>query len=203
MAPGVVMVVVIYCLVVLMSSRAVSGDQIMEGIIPLNSTLFANATTNDQTSNSWLSANATFVLGFFTPASARSSGSSNIIATVILAIWFQNISSLTVVWMANRDSPVDAHSYFRLTTAGQFALLNGSGVVVWSTPSYRGMRSDVVRGEFQQSGNLQLQNQTSKDVLWQSFDHPTDTLLPGQQFSRTTNALRSWRSLSDASTGNF
>ncbi|MCO5613489.1 hypothetical protein L7F22_067766 [Adiantum nelumboides] len=124
-------------------------------------------------------------------------------ATVILAIWFQKISSLTVVWMANRDFAVDAHSFFRLTTAGQFALFNGSGVVAWSTPSYRGMRSDVVRGEFQQSGNLLLQNQTSKDVLWQSFDHRTDTLIPGQQFSRTTNALWSWRSLSDASTGNF
>lgn len=52
---------------------------------------------------------------------------------------------------------------------------------------------NATKGSFLDTGNLELYSGTSATV-WQSFDHPTDTLLPGQLFSSTANAtMYSWR----------
>ncbi|PKI67014.1 hypothetical protein CRG98_012552, partial [Punica granatum] len=48
-----------------------------------------------------ISDGGTFELGFFSP---RNSG------PVYLGIWFHNIPTRTVVWVANRDSPVNDSS---------------------------------------------------------------------------------------------
>jgi serine/threonine protein kinase len=57
--------------------------------------------------------------------------------------------------------------------------------------------------ELQDDGNLVLLNAT-QGVLWQSFDTPTDTLLPGQALRATTNqALVSWRGANDWSEGYY
>ncbi|KAK3032646.1 hypothetical protein RJ639_036606, partial [Escallonia herrerae] len=56
------------------------------------------------------------------------------------------------------------------------------------------------------TGNLVLGNELN--VVWQSFDHPTDTFLPGGKLGldKSTNrsqVLTSWRSSDDPSSGNF
>ena len=57
------------------------------------------------------------------------------------------------------------------------------------------------------SGNLVLRNGNS-DILWESFDYPTDTLLPGMKIghdkrSGKTWSLVSWRSTEDPGLGDF
>nr|XP_043626517.1 G-type lectin S-receptor-like serine/threonine-protein kinase At4g03230 [Erigeron canadensis] len=52
------------------------------------------------------------------------------------------------------------------------------------------------------SGNLVLKNIIKGDILWQSFDTPTDTFLPGMTVS-TTLTLTSWKSPQDPSVGGF
>ena len=50
---------------------------------------------------------------------------------------------------------------------------------------------NVTKGAFSDTGNLELYSCTP---VWQSFDHPTDTLLPGQRFNSTANVkIYPWR----------
>jgi hypothetical protein len=53
-------------------------------------------------------------------------------------------------------------------------------VFAWSTNTSDMKVSSM---ELQDNGNLVLLRNDSK-VIWQSFDHPTDTLLPMQNFTR-------------------
>ncbi|KOM49377.1 hypothetical protein LR48_Vigan08g020400 [Vigna angularis] len=56
------------------------------------------------------------------------------------------------------------------------------------------------------SGNLILLKTSNKQILWQSFDHPTDTLLPGMKLGHdkgNTWSLQSWRSADDPAPGAF
>ncbi|KAL6838674.1 hypothetical protein ACP4OV_031388 [Aristida adscensionis] len=80
-----------------------------------------------------------------------------------------------VVWAANRDRPVRENSTLSLTTAG-LALRDGDGSLVWSA----GISGKAVAGlAITKSGNLVLLDDRNASV-WQSFDHPTDSLVPGQ-----------------------
>nr|AMH40475.1 G-type lectin-domain containing receptor kinase 3 [Pohlia nutans] len=58
--------------------------------------------------------------------------------------------------------------------------------------------------KLQDNGNLVLLDATSTITLWQSFDTPTDTLLPGQSLHRNRNqSLISWRDANDWSDGYY
>ena len=56
------------------------------------------------------------------------------------------------------------------------------------------------------SGNLVVREQSSGDVLWQSFDHPSNTLLAGMRIGKDQQtgaewSLTSWRASNDPTTG--
>ncbi|XP_074575710.1 G-type lectin S-receptor-like serine/threonine-protein kinase SD2-5 [Curcuma longa] len=81
-----------------------------------------------------------------------------------------------VVWSANRATPVGANATLHLTDLGDLVLAHANGTVVWST----GTASRSVAGmNISLSGNLVLFDQSGAPV-WQSFEHPTDTLVLGQ-----------------------
>ncbi|CAN6466287.1 unnamed protein product [Victoria cruziana] len=86
--------------------------------------------------------------------------------------------SSTIIWTANRDSPVSNSDYFVFSTDGEATLTSSEGRVVWRTNT-KGL--GVTAMELQGSGNLVLLNSTD-GVVWQSFDFPTDTLVSGQVF---------------------
>ncbi|KAI6680186.1 hypothetical protein NL676_034067 [Syzygium grande] len=87
--------------------------------------------------------------------------------------------SSTVVWSANRDNPVTNSDTFDFDENGN-AFLQKAGSTVWSTnTSGRGVSAIELRD----SGNLVLLGKDST-VVWQSFDHPTDTLLSNQDFTQ-------------------
>ncbi|KZV43150.1 hypothetical protein F511_07965 [Dorcoceras hygrometricum] len=81
-----------------------------------------------------------------------------------------------VVWSANRNSPVPINSTLELTAEGDLQLRDAGGLLVWSTNT-AGM--SVAGMNMTELGNLVLFNARNM-VVWQSFDHPTDTLVPGQ-----------------------
>ncbi|CAL5393197.1 unnamed protein product [Camellia sinensis] len=63
---------------------------------------------------------------------------------------------------------------------------------------------------FLDSGNLVLRDETSGDLLWESFDYPSHSLLPGMKLGRFNNwfywkrwSLISWKSREDPSPGVF
>ncbi|THG11946.1 hypothetical protein TEA_007312 [Camellia sinensis var. sinensis] len=78
---------------------------------------------------------------------------------------------------------------------GFFSTMGESGYVA----RYIGIWTTV---KLLDSGNLVLSDDLSGKVLWQSFDHPTDTFLPGMMMDDNLN-LTSWKRGNDPASGNF
>ncbi|KAI3474141.1 hypothetical protein Pfo_028929 [Paulownia fortunei] len=99
------------------------------------------------------------------------------------AIWFTNSRDRTLVWMANRDRPVNGEgSKVTIRRDGTMVLTDVDGTVVWQTNT---STTDVAAAELLNTGNLVLKNPQG-EILWQSFGFPTDTLLPSQTFTKNT-----------------
>ncbi|XP_009605729.1 G-type lectin S-receptor-like serine/threonine-protein kinase SD2-5 [Nicotiana tabacum] len=82
-----------------------------------------------------------------------------------------------VVWSANRNKPVKINSTLQLTAEGDLVLRDADGTLAWSTNS----AGKTVAGlNLTDEGNLVLFDSKNATV-WQSFDHPTDSLVPGQK----------------------
>ncbi|KAF9665120.1 hypothetical protein SADUNF_Sadunf16G0089100 [Salix dunnii] len=112
------------------------------------------------------------------------------------SIWFTNSKDRTVVWMANRDRPANGRgSRVSLRRDGAMVLTDVDGSIVWETNT---TSADVGRAELLDTGNLVLIGPGSK-ILWQSFDFPTDTLLPNQLFIKRTKLIARLHSGSYAS----
>lgn len=86
--------------------------------------------------------------------------------------------STTVLWTANRDSPVTHSDNFVFDKDGN-AYLQSGGVTIWSTNTAgKGATAMVLHD----SGNLVVLGDDNSTLLWQSFSYPTDTLLSDQSF---------------------
>ncbi|XVF39867.1 hypothetical protein PTKIN_Ptkin01aG0067200 [Pterospermum kingtungense] len=119
------------------------------------------------------------------------------------AIWFSKPcwdGRHTIVWMANRDASVNGRlSKLSILKTSNIIITDADRSVIWSS-------NNTVKESWSQlnlldSGNLVLQ--TRKNLtLWQSFDSPTDTLLPHQLFTRYKR-LVSARSQYDYSSGKY
>lgn len=108
----------------------------------------------------------------------------------VMSIRFNNT---VVVWTANRDHPVSANATLYLHPRNRSLILQDvDGFVAWSADSSTNIRM----AHMNDTGNLMLLSSGGATVLWQSFDHPTDTLLPGQ---RLRTGVTLWSSLSPES----
>ncbi|GMN35042.1 hypothetical protein TIFTF001_005034 [Ficus carica] len=103
----------------------------------------------------------------------------------------------TIVWMANRDQPVNGKgSTLSLLKTGNFVLTDAGLITVWATGT---VSQSPTRLYLFDNGNLVLL--TSEGVvLWQSFDSPTDTLLTEQPLTRYSKLVSS-RSETNFSSG--
>ncbi|CAL4985884.1 unnamed protein product [Urochloa decumbens] len=110
--------------------------------------------------------------GFYTK-----DGNSFVLSIVIFGL------QAPVIWSANPDIPVYRDAILNFTREGDLLLSDNNGAMVWSTTtkskSVAGMSLDV-------SGNLVIFNQDNSSA-WQSFDHPTDTLVMGQSLCTGMN----------------
>ncbi|KAK6231353.1 hypothetical protein SCA6_001426 [Theobroma cacao] len=88
--------------------------------------------------------------------------------------------------MANRDKPVNGKgSRVSLLRDGAFVLTDVDGSTTWETNTGT---TDVQKAELLDNGNLVLMDSSGK-ILWQSFDFPTDTLLPHQPITRSKKMI--------------
>ncbi|OIT36400.1 PREDICTED: G-type lectin S-receptor-like serine/threonine-protein kinase SD2-5 [Nicotiana attenuata] len=90
-----------------------------------------------------------------------------------------HVSSSTIVWSANRDTPVRNSDNFMFDETGN-AYLKSGGSTIWSTNT---AKKGVSVMELKDSGNLVLVGKDGS-IIWQSFSHPVDTLLSGQEFTQ-------------------
>ncbi|GMN61964.1 hypothetical protein TIFTF001_031043 [Ficus carica] len=113
-----------------------------------------------------------FELGFFSPGNTMNR---------YLGIWYKNIPVITVVWVANRCNPInDSSGVLMLNSTGNVMLLYQNTSVVWSTGLVGQAEKPIL--QLLDSGNLVLREEkdaNSETYLWQSFDYPSDTLIPG------------------------
>ncbi|KAJ4812599.1 Serine/threonine-protein kinase [Rhynchospora pubera] len=84
----------------------------------------------------------------------------------------------TVLWSGNRNNPTSNSGFVSLTAAG-LSVSDQNGTVLWSTPK---LSAPVEAARLLDTGNLQLLDK-SNSSLWQSFDHPTDTIVSSQLLS--------------------
>ncbi|RYR35887.1 hypothetical protein Ahy_A10g050984 isoform G [Arachis hypogaea] len=158
-------------------------------IIPSTSSDTLTGTQNLTTNQTLLSQNQSFVLGFF-----RGSNTN-----YYLGIWYNNINPQTIIWVANRDNPIDnSTGYLKIGENGNFVLLNSPGNPAWSS-NQTSAKNPVL--QLLDTGNLVLKDssdKTNNNYLWQSFDYPTDTVIPGMKIgwnldTGTEKHLTSWK----------
>ncbi|XP_057506493.1 G-type lectin S-receptor-like serine/threonine-protein kinase SD2-5 isoform X2 [Actinidia eriantha] len=86
-------------------------------------------------------------------------------------------SSARLLWSANRNNPVPDEATLNFTAKEGLVLKDANGTLVWSTNT---TGKSVAGINLTETGNLVLFDGKNRTV-WQSFDHPTDTLLVGQR----------------------
>uniref|UniRef100_A0A8I6X0T5 non-specific serine/threonine protein kinase n=1 Tax=Hordeum vulgare subsp. vulgare TaxID=112509 RepID=A0A8I6X0T5_HORVV len=124
-----------------------------------------------------------------------------------LGIWF-TVSTEAVIWVANRDRPLNASSsgFLSLSGQGDLVLLDAASnnETVWSSNS---SSSATAVAQLDDTGNLVLADDAGS-VLWQSFEHPTNTFVPDMRIGKSIKtgdewSLSSWRDGDDPSAGDF
>ncbi|CAL5409753.1 unnamed protein product [Camellia sinensis] len=139
-----------------------------------------------------------FELGFFRPTNSTNQ---------YIGVWYKNISARRVLWVLNRENPVsDSASSLTISSDGNLRLLDGLGNSVWSTNvSVQTNRSIAV---LTKKGNFILKDKVSGFTLWESFNYPCDTFLPGMSIGMNTETgekrfFSSWKSEDDPFPGKF
>ncbi|RWR88151.1 G-type lectin S-receptor-like serine/threonine-protein kinase isoform X1 [Cinnamomum micranthum f. kanehirae] len=142
-----------------------------------------------------------FALGFFSHGNSKNR---------YVGIWFNRIPDQTIVWTANRENPVPDSSGVLSIKGGNLVLFDGglhsnNSSTLWSTNV--STTANYSNATLTDTGNLVLTDDHQR-VVWESFDHPTNTFLPHMKYGldRRTNlsrVLTSWRSEDDPGPGEF
>ncbi|XP_073135591.1 G-type lectin S-receptor-like serine/threonine-protein kinase At1g34300 [Henckelia pumila] len=142
-------------LLVLLAGPAIAAD------IPLGSTLYAS-----DANSKWTSPGNTFTFSFTTgPAT-------------VAAIAYDNIT----IWAAGAPSvSINSSAILRLSPSGDLQLLplSTSSTPVWSSDT---TDLGVISAALEDSGNFLLKNSAGA-VVWSTFDHPVDTIVPTQELN--------------------
>ncbi|RWR88185.1 Protein kinase domain-containing protein [Cinnamomum micranthum f. kanehirae] len=148
-----------------------------------------------------ISADQIFVLGFFSPGNSKNR---------YVGIWYNKIPNQTVVWTANRQNPVRDSSGILTINGGNLVLVDGGHNInrtLWSTNVSSSAMGNYSSATLTDSGNLVLTDGHGV-ILWESFDYPTNTLLPGMKLGLSLRTglswfLTSWKSVDDPAPGEF
>lgn len=144
-------------------------------------------------SETLVSAGKFFELGFFLTGQSRN---------YYVGIWYKNISERTVVWVANRDQPFSSSAVLTINSEGNLVIEDGR---ITYRVSENVSSSHNTTATLLDSGNFILRNE-KLGSLWQSFDYPSHTLLPGMKLGYNIKtgkvwSLTSWNSIDDPSVG--
>lgn len=149
-----------------------------------------------------VSADGNFELGFFSPDNSSSRR--------YLGIWYRKIPIRTVVWVASRETPfTNTSGVLKVNEQGLLILQNSTNSIVWSSNTSSTPQNPVA--QLLDSGNLVVKDGLGRNgeyILWQSFDFPYDTLLPGMKLGWNLDMgldmfLQSWKSIDDPAKGDF
>ncbi|ANM57942.1 EGF-like domain [Arabidopsis suecica] len=128
-----------------------------------------------------------------------------------VGIWYAQVSEQTIVWVANRDHPInDTSGLIKFSTRGNLCVYaSGNGTEpIWSTDVIDMIQEPALVAKLSDLGNLVLLDPVTGKSFWESFNHPTNTLLPFMKFGFTRQSgvdriMTSWRSPGDPGSGNI
>ncbi|PRQ26795.1 putative non-specific serine/threonine protein kinase [Rosa chinensis] len=123
--------------------------------------------TNNQT---LVSAGRIFELGFF---------GDDFSGNYYIGIWFKADKN-KVVWVGNREIPISDSSGILQIRSGNLVFMDRRQVP-WLLNSGNVATAINTTATLLDSGNFVLKEEYTGTVLWQSFDNPTDTYLPGMK----------------------
>ncbi|KAM3251653.1 G-type lectin S-receptor-like serine/threonine-protein kinase isoform X1 [Capsicum annuum] len=145
-----------------------------------------------------VSAGQIFEIGFFNTTSGDGEFRNYV------GIWYRE-SPKTIVWVANRDKPIPISSeplVIAIDGDGNLKVLDSMKNSYFSTELVSASSSNRTAKLFD-SGNLVLIDDLSGKRLWQSFDNPTDTFLPGMRMD-DAQKLTAWGvTQKDPTSGNY
>ncbi|KAL1558083.1 G-type lectin S-receptor-like serine/threonine-protein kinase LECRK3 [Salvia divinorum] len=176
------MSIIINFIIITLFPFSVTAQESSNRNVTLGSSIVANS------NSTWTSPSGEFAFGFREVSPGA----------FLLAIWFDQLTNKTIVWSANRDEPVPVGSTVRLSSDGTLELFDQRNRWLWANQATSGT---VAYAAMLDTGNLVLASNTSA-ILWQSFDFPTDTLLPTQVLNKE-GALYSSISPTNFSKGRF
>lgn len=128
-----------------------------------------------------VSEHGNFTLGFFIIAAMNFS---------YFGIWYTNDDQVRKVWVANRDMPiVDTSAALTIDKTGQLIIVSAGRTHL--NVCDQGHAGNI-SATLQDDGNFVLNDESDNMVLWQSFDNPTDTLLPGMKLDSNLTADKIW-----------
>ncbi|XP_042946847.1 G-type lectin S-receptor-like serine/threonine-protein kinase At1g11330 isoform X2 [Carya illinoinensis] len=139
-----------------------------------------------------------FKLGFFSPTNSTYR---------YVGIWYAKVSASHVVWVANRDRPLKTSSgILNISEDGNLVILDEEKKIIWSSNVTNSVSNPSA--QLSDSGNLVLKENNTGSILWESFQHPSDSLLPKMKMITDTITgknvqLTSWKRPSDPSVGAF
>ncbi|KMT14328.1 hypothetical protein BVRB_4g071120 [Beta vulgaris subsp. vulgaris] len=128
----------------------------------------------------WVSQNGVFAFGFLESGYLRSIYDDNEDG-VFVGIRYNlgNKVANLPVWTIGGGLRVSENSTFRLSEDGRLVLFeNTNGLILWSSNT---SKLGVKKASLLDNGNLVLLD-SEDEVVWQSFNSPTSSLLPGQSF---------------------
>ncbi|RVW86346.1 G-type lectin S-receptor-like serine/threonine-protein kinase RKS1 [Vitis vinifera] len=121
-----------------------------------------------------------FALGFFSPRNST---------LRYIGVWYNTIREQTVVWVLNRDHPInDSSGVLSINTSGNLLLHRGN-THVWSTNVSISSVNPTV-AQLLDTGNLVLIHNGDKRVVWQGFDYPTDNWIPHMKRTESENRFQ-------------
>jgi hypothetical protein len=156
---------------------------------------YPRGSISDDGGETLVSAGKRFELGFFTTEQNER----------YVGIWYYRSNPRIVVWVANRNSPLlDDGGVLAVTDDGNLKILDKNGDPFWSTELQSTSKPGYRVAKLLDSGNLVFgdSNTLLTNILWQSFEHPTDTFLSGMKMSGNLK-LTSWKSQVDPKEGYF
>ncbi|CAH2034576.1 unnamed protein product, partial [Thlaspi arvense] len=159
--------------------------------------------TRIKDSETLLCKSGVFRFGFFTPVNSTA-------RLRYVGIWYDKIPIQTVVWVANKDTPInDTSGVVSISEDGNLVVTDGRNRLLWSTNVTVPVAPNATWVQLMDTGNLRLEdNRNNGEILWESFEHPSTSFLPRMNLgtnNRTGENLKltSWRSYEDPSTGNY
>ncbi|WMV44843.1 hypothetical protein MTR67_038228 [Solanum verrucosum] len=149
-----------------------------------------------------VSAGGIFELGFFSPNGSQGR---------YVGIWYKGLPVEKVAWVANRERAIGSYGVLMINASdGNLVLVDDKNMPVWSTEINLVSNNNTI-AVLTDQGNLVLRdkNELNESVLlWESFNHPSDTLLPRMKIGQNTRTgeqivVTSWKDEKNPSLGSF